>query len=101
MTNSSDTASLFEVFRALEAFYSPNDAVLETMRAAAQAAVEAAQAIAAAMQPFLEAVNSWWYGPPADLRRAILAASRADEEVLHTRHAMRRRKIRRVMQVRI
>ena len=93
----SEVSNPFEVFRALEAFSAPNDAVIEAMRAAGQALIDAVQAIAAAIQPVLEALNSYWYSLPADLRRVIIAASHAGEGVSHTRHAMRARKIGRVV----
>ncbi len=75
----SEGSNPFEVFRALETFSAPNDAVIEAMRAV------------------LEALNSYWYSLPADLRRVIIAASHAGEGVSHTRHAMRARKIGRVV----
>lgn len=85
----------FEVFKALEAFQSPDERVLRALREFGESLVQAAQAVATAMQPMIEAMNAWWHGLPADLRRAILASSQPGG-VSHTRYAMRARKIGRV-----
>ena len=90
-----ETRNPFEVIRALESFQSVDESAL---RAFGESLVEAAQAVVTAMQPMIEAMNAWWYDLPADLRRAILASSQPGG-VSHTRHAMRARKIGRVITI--
>ena len=90
-----ETRNPFEVIRALESFQSVDESAL---RAFDESLVEAAQAVVTAMQPMIEAMNAWWYDLPADLRRAILASSQPGG-VSHTRHAMRARKIGRVITI--
>ena len=90
-----ETRNPFEIFKALELFQSVDESAL---RAFGESLVEAAQAVVTAMQPMIEAMNAWWYSLPADLRRAILASSRPGG-VSHTRHAMRARKIGRVITI--
>lgn len=90
-----ETRNPFEIFKALESFQSVDES---TLRAFGESLVEAAQAVVTAMQPMIEAMNAWWYSLPADLRRAILASSRPGG-VSHTRHAMRARKIGRVITI--
>lgn len=90
-----ETRNPFEVIRALESFQLVDESAL---RAFGESFVEAAQAVVTAMQPMIEAINVWWHGLPADLRRAILASSRPGG-VSHTRYAMRARKIGRVITI--
>ena len=90
-----ETRNPFEIFKALELFQSVDESAL---RAFGESLVEAAQAVVTAMQPMIEAMNAWWYDLPADLRRAILASSQPGG-VSHTRHAMRARKIGRVITI--
>lgn len=90
-----ETRNPFEIFKALESFQSVDESAL---RAFGESLVEAAQAVVTAMQPMIEAINVWWYDLPADLRRAILASSQPGG-VSHTRHAMRARKIGRVITI--
>ncbi len=88
----------FEVFKALEVFQSPDERTARALRAFGESFVQAAQVVVTAMRPMIEAMNAWWYDLPADLRRAILASSRPGG-VSHTRHAMRARKIGRVITI--
>ena len=90
-----ETRNPFEILKALESFQSVDESAL---RAFDESLVEAAQAVVTAMQPMIEAMNAWWYDLPADLRRAILASSQPGG-VSHTRHAMRARKIGRVITI--
>jgi len=90
-----ETRNPFEIFKALESFQSVDESAL---RAFDESLVEAAQAVVTAMQPMIEAMSAWWYDLPADLRRAILASSQPGG-VSHTRHAMRARKIGRVITI--
>ena len=90
-----ETRNPFEIFKALELFQSVDESAL---RAFDESLVEAAQAVVTAMQPMIEAINVWWYDLPADLRRTILASSQPGG-VSHTRHAMRARKIGRVITI--
>ena len=88
----------FEVFKALEVFQSPDERTARALRAFGESFVQAAQVVVTAMRPMIEAMNAWWYDLPADLRRAILASSQPGG-VSHTRHAMRARKIGRVITI--
>lgn len=91
-----NNADPFDVLRALESFYALNEEAARALHAFGETVIQAVQAISTALQPFFEAVSAWWYSLPADVRRAILAASRATGDVSHTRYAMRARKMQRL-----
>lgn len=84
----SETRDPFAAFRTVEA--------LQSFEALQEEHVKAAQAIMTAMQPLIEAINTWWYSLPAHLRRTSIASSQLGG-ASHTRHAMRARKIGRVV----
>jgi len=77
-----------DVFNALDAFTGPSDEVLRAFQDFGQAAIEAFQAMATALQPVLESFGAWYAGLSPELQAAISG------KPLNRRRVMRRQKLR-------